>query len=333
MNETRDRKSTQRSKIVSCLILNGKEAHGGKSRSRKTSCGSVQHCSFTGKTFHGSLFNFSIDSSHEDGSLGRLVNDAHKGPNCRMKKLTIQDKPHLYLFAIENIQAGNEITFDYGDSQWAWRALTPGVGILTKPSGDQEGSERSTSSLQQTPSDGILTEPSGDQEGSERSTSSLQQASKIIGLVPFHQTATAEQSRASRRLQNQARKEIIERERQITLSPMKRMTDSMSPDEYSNYDDMDYVPDTSGNSSDERICSTEHRITDSLVSPKEDMPVKDAAQIEEITTSAIASSHSISVTSCNATSSGNASESNSAIKVTPLPKGAKQNKYNKKQWE
>lgn len=106
----------------------------------------------------------------------------------------------------------------------------------------------------------------------------------------------------------------------------------MSPDEYSDYDDMDYVPDTSGNSSEESICSTEHRITDSLVSPKEDMPVKDAVQIEEITTSAIASSHSISVTSCSATSSGNALESNSAIKVTPLPKGAKQSKYNKKQY-
>lgn len=70
-----------------------------------------------------SFFIFSIDACREDGSLGRLVNDAHKSPNCKMKKLTVQDKPHLCLFAIENIQAGSEITYDYGECQWPWRAL------------------------------------------------------------------------------------------------------------------------------------------------------------------------------------------------------------------
>ncbi|XP_041800876.1 N-lysine methyltransferase KMT5A-A-like [Chelmon rostratus] len=91
-----------------------------------------------------------IDASREDGSLGRLVNDAHKSPNCKMKKLTVQGKPHLCLFAIENIQADSEITYNYGESQWPWRALqTPNVQIPTQSSADQEVSEVSTSSFQQ----------------------------------------------------------------------------------------------------------------------------------------------------------------------------------------
>lgn len=90
---------------------------------RNISC-SLQHYGFCGeKLRYVSFFNFSIDASREDGSLGRLVNDAHRSPNCKMKKLIVQGEPHLCLFAIENIQAESEITYDYGESQWPWRAL------------------------------------------------------------------------------------------------------------------------------------------------------------------------------------------------------------------
>lgn len=78
-------------------------------------------CCFVEKPFVSSYF--SIDASREDTSLGRLVNDCHKSPNCKMRRLTVQGKPHLCLFAIENIQAETEITYDYGDSQWPWRNL------------------------------------------------------------------------------------------------------------------------------------------------------------------------------------------------------------------
>ncbi|KAF7645897.1 hypothetical protein LDENG_00196900, partial [Lucifuga dentata] len=64
-----------------------------------------------------------IDASKEDGSLGRLVNDDHRHPNCKMKKVMVQGKPHLCLFAVENIQADSEITYDYGKCQWPWRKL------------------------------------------------------------------------------------------------------------------------------------------------------------------------------------------------------------------
>ena len=67
------------------------------------------------------LFIFSIDASKEDGSLGRLVNDNHKSPNCVMKKVTVNNRPHLCLFAVRNIEVGTELDYNYGDSKWPWR--------------------------------------------------------------------------------------------------------------------------------------------------------------------------------------------------------------------
>ncbi|XP_051285333.1 uncharacterized protein LOC127379576 isoform X39 [Dicentrarchus labrax] len=55
-----------------------------------------------------------IDASQEDGSFGRLVNDEHIRPNCRMKRIDVDRKPHLCLFALNDIQHGEEITYDYG---------------------------------------------------------------------------------------------------------------------------------------------------------------------------------------------------------------------------
>lgn len=47
-----------------------------------------------------------------------------------MKRLNVQGKPHLCLFAIEDIQAGTEITSDYGDLQWPWRVLVSKNSLL-----------------------------------------------------------------------------------------------------------------------------------------------------------------------------------------------------------
>lgn len=63
----------------------------------------------------------SIDASREDGSFGRLVNDEHRHPNCRMKKIEVEGKPHLCLFALKDIKDGEEITYDYGGGDCPWR--------------------------------------------------------------------------------------------------------------------------------------------------------------------------------------------------------------------
>ncbi|XP_061624999.1 uncharacterized protein LOC133475719 isoform X12 [Phyllopteryx taeniolatus] len=56
-----------------------------------------------------------IDASVYDGSLGRLVNADDRHPNCQMKRVIAKDKPHLCLFALRDIQPGEEITFDLGE--------------------------------------------------------------------------------------------------------------------------------------------------------------------------------------------------------------------------
>lgn len=63
----------------------------------------------------------SVDASKEDKTLGRLVNDDHISPNCEMKKIVYEGKPHLCLFAVEEIPQGKEITYNYGSSYYSWR--------------------------------------------------------------------------------------------------------------------------------------------------------------------------------------------------------------------
>ncbi|KAL1276437.1 hypothetical protein QQF64_036060 [Cirrhinus molitorella] len=64
---------------------------------------------------------WSIDATHEDGTLGRLINDDHINPNCTMKRIIVEGKPHLCLFAARDIIPGEELTYDYGGSDWPWR--------------------------------------------------------------------------------------------------------------------------------------------------------------------------------------------------------------------
>lgn len=66
------------------------------------------------------LFSLSLDASVEDKSLGRLVNDDHIKPNCKIKTIDVGGMPHLCLFALRDIAPGEEITYNYGDSDWPW---------------------------------------------------------------------------------------------------------------------------------------------------------------------------------------------------------------------
>ncbi|XP_040904809.1 N-lysine methyltransferase KMT5A-A-like [Toxotes jaculatrix] len=71
--------------------------------------------------FHWQNTTWCIDAAREDDSLGRLVNDDHSHPNCKIKKIISEGKPHLFLFALRDINAGEEITYDYGGHDWPWR--------------------------------------------------------------------------------------------------------------------------------------------------------------------------------------------------------------------
>ncbi len=65
---------------------------------------------------------FRVDAAREDGSLGRLVNDDHVNPNSKMKTIRVDREPHLCLFAVKDISPGQEIMYNYGDSDWPWRS-------------------------------------------------------------------------------------------------------------------------------------------------------------------------------------------------------------------
>ncbi|XP_067381120.1 uncharacterized protein [Channa argus] len=69
--------------------------------------------------------SYCMDASKEDGTLGRLVNDEHRNPNCRVKTIVVEGKPHLCLFSVRQILPNEEITYNYGDSPWPWRSMMP----------------------------------------------------------------------------------------------------------------------------------------------------------------------------------------------------------------
>ncbi|XP_014887273.1 probable serine/threonine-protein kinase irlF [Poecilia latipinna] len=68
--------------------------------------------------------NFCIDGSKET-RLGRFINDDHIKPNSKIKiVLDEQQKPHLCVFAITEILAGEEIVYDYETPNCQWRQKT-----------------------------------------------------------------------------------------------------------------------------------------------------------------------------------------------------------------
>lgn len=69
-----------------------------------------------------------IDATAESGKLGRLVNHSRNG-NLVTKTVPLNNRPHLVLIAKEDIDAGVEVTYDYGDRSkealqyYPWLAL------------------------------------------------------------------------------------------------------------------------------------------------------------------------------------------------------------------
>ncbi|XP_048042667.1 histone-lysine N-methyltransferase, H3 lysine-36 specific-like isoform X4 [Megalobrama amblycephala] len=63
---------------------------------------------------------YCIDATKVDGSLGRLLNDDHRNPNCKVKTIIVDGRPHLCLFSIRDIFPDEEVTYNYGDSLWPW---------------------------------------------------------------------------------------------------------------------------------------------------------------------------------------------------------------------
>ncbi|XP_066531049.1 uncharacterized protein [Hoplias malabaricus] len=46
----------------------------------------------------------------------------HINPNCKMKRIILEGRPRLCLFALRDITSGVEITYNYGDGDCPWRS-------------------------------------------------------------------------------------------------------------------------------------------------------------------------------------------------------------------
>lgn len=56
-----------------------------------------------------------IDATSESGRKGRLLNHSKISNNVTTKLFAIKNEPRLILVASKDIEAGTELTFDYGD--------------------------------------------------------------------------------------------------------------------------------------------------------------------------------------------------------------------------
>nr|XP_039266648.1 N-lysine methyltransferase KMT5A-A-like [Styela clava] len=64
--------------------------------------------------------NYCVDATVESGRLGRLLNHSRKNPNCKTKLVSMPGVksnagPRLVIVAKRDINAGEELTYDYGD--------------------------------------------------------------------------------------------------------------------------------------------------------------------------------------------------------------------------
>ena len=58
---------------------------------------------------------YCLDATKETGRYGRLLNHSRKHPTCVPKVVVVAGTPRVVFLAKHNIEAGQEITFDYGD--------------------------------------------------------------------------------------------------------------------------------------------------------------------------------------------------------------------------
>jgi len=70
---------------------------------------------------------FCIDASWDSGRFGRLVNHSKLKPNCDIQVEAIEGQPRLILVAAQDIEEGEELTYDYGIKDLAYIAANPWI--------------------------------------------------------------------------------------------------------------------------------------------------------------------------------------------------------------
>ena len=57
----------------------------------------------------------SVDATKESGRLGRLLNHSKSAANCATRLVNVKDRPYLILETTRDVQAGEELLYDYGE--------------------------------------------------------------------------------------------------------------------------------------------------------------------------------------------------------------------------
>ncbi|KAM4593211.1 uncharacterized protein PAE49_006138 isoform 3-T3 [Odontesthes bonariensis] len=171
-----------------------------------------------------------LDASLEDQSLGRLVNDQHKAPTCKMRTIQVDGMPHLCLFALRDIVPGEEITYNYGESDWPWRKQ-----ISTSPVAAPSTGDDTNSSLQ-------LLVPA---EHVQHLSSNVNTVSTSRVAAP----STGDDSNSSLQLLVPA-EHVQHLSSNVNTSKEDTSDESMDESSHSDYNDVDYIPDTDGTNSD-----------------------------------------------------------------------------------
>ena len=67
--------------------------------------------------FSWSNKHWCIDATADTGRLGRLINHSRKRPNLRTKLFILNNEPHLIFLALDDIEEGTELLYDYGEKE------------------------------------------------------------------------------------------------------------------------------------------------------------------------------------------------------------------------
>ncbi|MBN3294629.1 KMT5A methyltransferase, partial [Polypterus senegalus] len=134
-----------------------------------------------------------MDAGIEDGSLGRLVND-DPNPNCRMKKVEVNHRSDLCIFALRDIFPKEEITYDYGGCDIPWRQ-TIKKGRGTSSTNISENSVIDLSTLEKPAVHNQSSSLPLEGEPSQQATSSTNiSENSVIDLSTFEKPAVHNQS-------------------------------------------------------------------------------------------------------------------------------------------
>ena len=62
--------------------------------------------------------------------MGIFVNDSKEGANTSMQKVVIDAKPYLCLFALKDIEEGEELRYNYNAPNLSWRKKVITIIVL-----------------------------------------------------------------------------------------------------------------------------------------------------------------------------------------------------------